>query len=182
MAKVFAGRYTAEFEGSFVVFLIGMRVNRLRAIRKWLPTALAMGPMLRTLYQHPQKGFLGGMNFRSGRTVLMVQYWRSFEDLERFARDREDPHLAAWRRFNRVIGSDGSVGVFHESYLVPAGHFESIYANMPLFGLAAAARHVPITGRRNTARERVEQPPNDVAQPAEQHDSKIEISASASGR
>lgn len=36
---VFPGRYTAQLDGSFVVFIIGMRVNKLWAIHKWLPVA-----------------------------------------------------------------------------------------------------------------------------------------------
>jgi hypothetical protein len=140
----------------FVVFLIGMRVNRLRSVRKWLPTLMAMGPMLRTLFEHPEKGFLGGQTYLSWRGVTMVQYWRSFEDLERFARDRDDPHVEAWRRFNRTIGSDGSVGIWHETYVVAAGGYEAIYGNMPVFGLASATQHVPVARRGDSARQRRE--------------------------
>ena len=49
MAKVMPGRYTAQIEEPFVVFLIGMRINKFFAFRKWIPVARAMGPMLRTL-------------------------------------------------------------------------------------------------------------------------------------
>jgi hypothetical protein len=31
-----------------------MRINNLFAVRKWLPTLRAMGPMLNELYQHPE--------------------------------------------------------------------------------------------------------------------------------
>jgi len=155
MARVFAGRYTAKIEGSFVVFMIGMRINHFWQVWKWIPTAAAMGPMLRTLYQHPEKGFLGGRTFLSGRGPALIQYWRSFEDLERFARGQDDPHLAAWKQFNRMVGADGSVGIWHETYLVGAGQYEAVYGNMPAVGLAAAAEHVPATGRRETARRRL---------------------------
>ena len=59
MAKVIPGRFTAQADEPFVVFLIGMRIKKFLAFRKWIPTAMAMGPMLRALYQHPEKGFLG---------------------------------------------------------------------------------------------------------------------------
>ncbi len=36
------GRVTATLEGDFVVFMIGMRFNKLWAIHKWLPVFLAM--------------------------------------------------------------------------------------------------------------------------------------------
>jgi len=155
MSKVIPGRFTADIEGPFVVFLIGMRVNKFFAFRKWFATAMAMGPMIRTLYEHPEKGFLGAQTFFNLRGVVTIQYWRSFEDLERFARDKNDPHLGAWRRFNKSIGSDGSVGIWHESFLVDAGKYEALYGNMPVFGLASAAKHVSATGRRETARRRL---------------------------
>jgi len=155
MSKVIPGRFSADIEGPFVVFIIGMRVNKFFAFRKWIATAMAMGPMIRTLYEHPEKGFLGAQTFVYWRGVATVQYWRSFEDLERFARDKNDPHLGAWRRFNKSIGSDGSVGIWHESFLVDAGKYEALYGNMPVFGLASAAKHVPATGRRETARRRL---------------------------
>lgn len=156
MAPVIPGRFTAHTDQPFVVFMIGMRINRLWAVSKWLPTARAMGPMLRTLQQHPEKGFLGGESFLYGRGVGLIQYWRSLEDLERFARNPEDPHAAAWQRFNRTIGSDGSVGIWHETYIVQPGQFESIYVNMPVFGLAKAMHHVPATGQRATAQGRIQ--------------------------
>ncbi len=64
-------------------------------------------------------------------------------------------HLSAWRQFNKSIGSDGSVGIWHETYLVDPGKYEAVYGNMPVFGLAAATKHVPAVGRRETARRRL---------------------------
>lgn len=155
MAKVMAGRFTAQIDESFVVFMIGMRVNNFLAFSKWVPTAQAMGPMLQTLYTSPEKGFLGGETFVYWPGIAILQYWRSFEDLERFARAKEDPHLSAWRRFNKAIGTDGSVGIWHETYMVEAGRYEAIYGNMPVFGLASATKHVPVVGKRETARRRL---------------------------
>lgn len=172
MAQILPGRFAASHEESFVVFIIGMRVNKLLAVRKWLPVGAAMGPMLQTLYQHPEKGFLGGQTFFYWRGVALIQYWRSFEDLERFARNRDDPHLAAWQRFNKAIGADGSVGIWHETYLVDAGQYEAIYGNMPVFGLAAATRHVPAVGRRATARRRLGGE-NEAAVPTPEMESRV---------
>jgi hypothetical protein len=156
VTTIFNGRFTADVQGDFVVFLIGMRINRLRQVRKWLPVARAMGPMLETLYQHPELGFLGGQSFFSWRGVTLVQYWRSFADLERFARDPAFTHLGAWKAFNQAVGGDGTVGIWHETYLVRAGDYETVYGNMPRFGLAAAAGHVPAVGTRETARLRLQ--------------------------
>ncbi len=155
MAEIFKGRYTADMQGDFVVFLIGMRVNKLLAVRRWAPVFSAMGPMLSTLYRHPEKGFLGGHTFVSWRTILSVQYWRSTEDPERFAQNPGDAHLPAWRKFNQAVGANGSVGIFHETYAVHAGEYESVYGNMPRCGLAAVSNHVPAAGRRETMRGRL---------------------------
>src|SRR5687768_10162745 len=155
---VFAGRFTAQMDEPFIVFLIGMRVNKLWQLKKWVPTAMAMPPMLQELFTHgEEKGFLGGeMFYRFGPlTTMMVTYWRSFEDLERFARSKDDPHLPAWKEFYKRVGNDGSVGIYHETYVIPAGHHETIYGNMPLFGLAAATQHVPVTGHLHAARKRL---------------------------
>jgi Domain of unknown function (DUF4188) len=89
------------------VFLIGMRVNRIFAVRKWLRTARAMKSMLRALRTHPEKGFMGGQAIRYRRGLGLIQYWRSFDDLERFARNPSEPHLAAWRRYNQTSGPAG---------------------------------------------------------------------------
>ncbi|WP_414567514.1 DUF4188 domain-containing protein [Nostoc sp. CCY 9925] len=155
MPQVMPGRFTAEIDEPFVVFLIGMRINKFFAFSKWIPTAMAMSPMLRSLQQNPDKGFLGGEGFVYSRGVGLIQYWRSFEDLERFARNPADAHLEAWQRFNRAIGADGSVGIWHETYLIDPGKYEAVYGNMPVFGLAAATKHVPAKGRKETARRRL---------------------------
>ena len=155
MLPIYPGRFTADTDEPFVVFLIGMRINQPLAFRKWVPTALAMAPMLRSLSRNPQSGFLGGeaILYRGG--VGLIQYWRSAEDLERFARSPQEAHLKAWQRFNKAVGKDGSVGIWHETYQVAAGRYEAIYANMPRFGLGAAMPHVPVGKRGETARERL---------------------------
>ncbi|WP_366289621.1 DUF4188 domain-containing protein [Paenibacillus sp. AN1007] len=153
MAKIYKGRYTAQIEGEFVVFIIGMRINRLWAIHKWLPVFNSMGPMIKELYQNPDTGFLGTEFLVNWRGVTLLQYWRSYDELETYARG--GLHLEAWKRFNKSIGSDGSVGIYHETYKAQTGSHESIYANMPKFGLAKVSDHVPASGRRATSRRRM---------------------------
>ena len=169
MAQVIDGRFTARMDEPFVVFMIGMRINNFFAFNRWVPTMRAMGPMLRELYRYPEKGFLGGEFFLYWRGPALVQYWRSFEDLERSARDPEDPHLPAWHRFNQSVGSFGSVGIWHETYIVERANFEAIYSNMPPFGLAKATEHVPAIGRRETAKRRLMRDENEPAVPSPEH-------------
>ena len=53
MATIIAERMTAEIDGEVVVFLIGMRINRMWKIHKWFPVAMAMPRMLRELQADP---------------------------------------------------------------------------------------------------------------------------------
>jgi Domain of unknown function (DUF4188) len=152
--EVQRGRYTADIDGDFVVFLIGMRINHPLRVRKWWPVAAAMPRMLKVLSQHPELGCLGSQQW-FGRTTLLVQYWRDFESLDRFARDKDLPHLEPWRRFNRAVRASGDVGIWHETFRVRAGEYEALYGNMPVFGLAAAARHLPTGQKANTAAARI---------------------------
>ena len=160
---VHKGRFTAKPDGDVVVFLIGMRFNKPWKVRRWLPVVLAMPRMLRALGEHPELGCLGTHQW-IGRTTIIVQYWKSFEHLDRFARDEQLPHLEPWRRFNRVVRASGDVGVWHETYRVRAGDYEAVYANMPACGLAAATNHVPVAGVGQSAAARlgVPEPPPSV--------------------
>lgn len=126
-----------------VVFLIGMRINRLRKVRSWWPVFVGMPQMVRELEQHPDAGLLGARSFWSGRMFLTVQYWRSAEDLGRYARDPGLRHHPAWKAFNRAAAGSGDVGVFHETYTVGRDDVETLYGNMPPVGLALAHTWVP---------------------------------------
>ena len=155
MAKIFPGRYTARIEGPFVVFLIGMRINRLLRPDKWGPVARAMPPMLQELAANKDSGFLHAEFFLTWRGVTTLQYWRSFEHLHAYAHARDAKHLPAWAAFNRSVGNNGSVGVWHETYQVAAAQYECVHVNMPLWGLAAAGEHLPATGRMSDAKSRM---------------------------
>lgn len=152
--KVIQNRTCAEVDGEAVVFLIGMRINKLWKVHKWLPVLKAMPRMLKELEQRPELGFLGH-HLWVGRTLLVLQYWRSVEQLNAYAKDRNHLHLPAWAAFNKAIGKNGDVGVWHETYKVKPGDFETIYVNMPLFGLGKATRNVPISGRKESAAGRM---------------------------
>jgi hypothetical protein len=148
-------RMTADLDGEFVVFLIGMRINRPWKLHKWIPVAAAMGPMLRVLATRKDLGLLGFHTWISPTGPLVVQYWRSAEHLERFARDTTLPHHDAWRKFNQRVATSGAVGIWHETYVVAAGQHESVYVNMPRFGLGMAGEHLPVVRRGKTAAERL---------------------------
>jgi hypothetical protein len=154
MPDIDTRRTAADLKGEVVVFLIGMRVNRAWKVHKWLPVALALPRMLRELFAHPELGFLYGESW-FGRTSIMVQYWKSFEALEAYAKSRDHEHLPAWAAFNRAVADSGDVGIWHETYRVHPGDVETLYHNMPLFGLAHATGAAPATGRRESAAGRM---------------------------
>lgn len=153
MNKINKGRYIAEVDDDLVLFIIGMRINKFFSFNKWIPVFKAMGPMIRELYQNPQLGFLHTEFLFSWRRITLIQYWRSFEQLEAYAHGKT--HLVAWKEFNNKIGNDGTVGIYHESYRITKNNAEAIYNNMPRFGLAQAYSIAPVTKKTNSARERI---------------------------
>jgi hypothetical protein len=149
------GRHTARIEGDFVVFLIGMRINKPWKLREWSFMFRAMPRMIKELEADPESGFLGATQGLWTTGPSLVQYWRSFEHLERYARDPEAEHLPTWREFNRRLRASGDVGIWHETYRVRAGEYEAIYGDMPRVGLAAAGDLVPIGSTNDTAAARI---------------------------
>lgn len=155
MEQPATGRYTAQSDKPVVLFLIGMRINRLRDVGRWAFVAAAMPKMLKELESRPESGLLWYRNYLSLPVLMVQQFWDSFDKLLAYAHDREGKHFPAWGEFNRRIGyANGSVGIWHETYLVEPGKFECIYGNMPLFGLAAATARVSAEGRLAAARDR----------------------------
>ena len=157
-AGVRGGQYVADPQvDDVVVFVIGMRINRLRRVRTWWPVFVGMPRMLRELAAS-DRGLLGAHSLFGGRTLVTIQYWRSAEELGAYARDTSLSHAPAWAAFNKDAAATGDVGIFHETYVVPADRVESVYGNMTEFGLAAAFGSVE-RGRgegRTTAHERLE--------------------------
>ncbi|MFE0459943.1 DUF4188 domain-containing protein [Kitasatospora sp. NPDC058965] len=151
------GHTTAAAEGEVVLFLIGMRINHFRAPHHWLPVMLGMPRMLRELSAEPDSGLLGYQLLTgSPRTYYVVQYWESTEKLLHYASAPEKLHHGAWARINRMMRDSGQhVGLWHETYVVPAGNYETIYHDMPAFGLAGATGVLPLESRGRTARQRL---------------------------
>ena len=122
MVNPIAQRMSAQVLGGFVLFLIGLRINKPWKIHKWLPVFLAMPRMLRELAAHPESGFLG--HVMSPRVI--VQYWRLFDHLEVYARSKDHEHWPAW-----VGSTRGSVEVGRTSEF-GTKRIKSSLANMRL--------------------------------------------------
>jgi len=107
--------------------------------------------LLKELAARPESGFLGHI---AGMKVI-VQYWRSFEHLDAYAKSQDREHWPAWVAFNKSVGnSRGDVGIWHETFQAHAGEYETVYSGMPPFGLGKVGKLVPATGRRESARGR----------------------------
>lgn len=158
-AGIINERVCAEIDGEFVVFLIGMRINKLWKIRSWLPVLRAMPRMLKELEAQPALGLLATRYIFMGRVLGVVQYWRSVEALQAYAHAPDRAHRPAWRRYNDLIGTNGDVGIWHETYAVPVAYSESVYVNMPRFGLGLAGTLFPARGARASAAKRLKRHP-----------------------
>ncbi|KYG33581.1 DUF4188 domain-containing protein [Alkalihalobacillus trypoxylicola] len=154
MSKIFDGRFTADHHEKLTVFMIGMRINKWWKIHKWWPVFVAMPPMIRELSVNKQLGCLSMESFFGLRTSFLLQYWRSEEELLAYAKD--GTHLKAWKRFNQLVRNNDAVGIYHETYLIDKGQNESLYYNMPAFGLGKASKAIPVTPSLNTARQRLQ--------------------------
>ena len=151
--NLYKGRYTVENKEDIVVFIIGMRINKMIKPHRWIPTMKAMGPMLKELYQNRELGFLGGEILFSWRKITLIQYWSSFDKLEAYAHG--EVHSKVWKDFYRNAFNNECVGIFHESFQVQAKHYEALYVNMPKRGLGKARDHVKVNKATNNARERL---------------------------
>jgi hypothetical protein len=155
MSELINERICAEVEGEIVVFLIGMRINRLWKVWKWLPVAMAMPRMLKELAAHPELGMLSARGQFGLRNLSFLQYWKSAGYLRAYAHAADKTHLPAWQAFNASVGTGGDVGIWHETYVVPDGQLETVYVNMPRYGLGLAGTLFPAKGLRASAAKRL---------------------------
>jgi len=137
MADVKKQRLEADIQTPFVVFVIGFRINTYWKIHKWLPVLRAFKAIHQELDAKPEIGCMGYETW-SGRGRLSMQYWRSYDELINYARDKSANHFPAWFAFNANGDSAGDVGLWHEVYMAKPGTFRAVYKNMPPVGLGRA--------------------------------------------
>ena len=152
MATVTAERVSAEIDGEFVVFLIGMRINRKWKIHKWLPVFRARRKMLAELEAHPESGFIS--HSESGRIAIL--YWRTFEQLEYFAREADKERSPAWIDFNaKVERSRGDLDVWREIYVIKPGKYEAVHGGLPAVGQGKVGHLKAWSSRKSDAEPRL---------------------------
>ena len=143
---------TVESDQDIVVFLIGARINKWWLLPVSLPILARMGAMLKELRADESSGLLGVQPLGMGGTV---QYWRSLEHLERYANDRAKQHRPAWLLFMKKLFKSSAAGIWHETFFVRAGEYESVYTNMPRFGMGRFKELVVARGRRESFAKRL---------------------------
>ncbi len=152
--------YTAGNEHEFVFFRIGMRFNGLKSWRglgEFLATAAKMPFMLAEQQAHPEIGMLSTRTSLSWPNVEVTQFWRSYDDLNAYASARDRKHAPAWAWWNGMAKS-GTVGIWHETYRIAPGTYESIYGFMPEHGLAKATVFRPLEPDETRSKQRIDKP------------------------
>ncbi|KAM0717477.1 hypothetical protein Q7P37_007329 [Cladosporium fusiforme] len=132
-------------DSEIVVFLIGFRNNH--------PLGLlgpgvkevgdAFGQMVKDLEKHTEEfGFLGATSWLNAATrttqneTLVVCYFQSVEGLHKFA--HSDYHMKTWLWWNKHVKNRPYMSIYHETYHVPKGNWETIYVNSHISGLPSA--------------------------------------------
>lgn len=156
---------THAHEDDVVVFNIGMTIRRKHRIDLWWPVFTAMPAMISELSRNraaadrgeaEDLGFIGAYTLMGRHGPWVVQYWRSTEQLYRYASSADAKHLPAWKRFNAVARKHPeAVGIWHETFAVPATGIETLYGNGAHIGLGALTGTVEATRRGRGARERL---------------------------
>ena len=139
MTVIFKERMVPLTLSRFVVFLFGIRINKIWKVYKWLPVIRARNRIIKELYLAKDSGFIAHES-QLGNPLITIQYWRSYSQLVEYARDKSREHFPAWVAFNERYSGDGDIGIWHESYLIKEGCYEAVYKNMPVFGLGRATQ------------------------------------------
>ena len=130
-----------------VVFLIGTRINHPLGLFAPGVTQLKFPEMVKDLEEHSEEyGFLGITNWinSSDRTtnseLMMVCYFRNNEGLQKFA--HAPFHRDNWDWWNKNVKKHPHISIYHETYHVPKGHWESIHVNSHISGLNTTAHKI----------------------------------------
>ncbi|KAL9126011.1 MAG: hypothetical protein Q9217_004862 [Psora testacea] len=68
-----------------------------------------------------------------GNYQVQLSYWKSIDHLRNFA--THSVHADGRRWLERTRQQHAHIGTFHETYVVPPGHYETIYENFHPFGM-----------------------------------------------
>ncbi len=167
---------TDTHEGEIVVFMLGMKVLRPWRIDQWGFVFVSMLRMMTEIETNRRRakgqggdlGYLGGFTTVGINGPVTTQYWRSSDDLIRYAHAEDRVHRGAWLTLYRLAhrASKAGVGLWHETYVVPQGQHETIYGNMKPIGLGKLVGSIPLNEKSRTASDRLGDPAREPSVPA----------------
>lgn len=79
---------------------------------------------------------------QSNNQVMAACYFRSLEELHRYA--HSPLHREAWNWWNSITKTHPHLSIMHEVYHAPKGHWENIYVNYHLTGIANMRAEVKV--------------------------------------
>lgn len=136
---------TPHGHGQMTVFVLGFQSSHplgkfgpgVQAIQDY---AMAMYSDLEDAHHRTTNGFLGRTppllttDSPGSNAIFVITYWRSLEDLHKFA--ISESHMKGWKWFDSVTKQYPHLGIAHEVYEIPAGGWENVYHNFRRFGIA----------------------------------------------
>ncbi|MCJ1317951.1 hypothetical protein MMC15_003278 [Xylographa vitiligo] len=157
---VYQGRATAMIpleDGSFpdkasdheiVLFIVSTRSSHAQG--RFAPGYIAAGDYFQAMLKEAERndlqwGYLGktscliATDDEASNTLVWLTYWKTVDQLHDFARG--GPHRAGWDWYSSVAKKYPYIGIGHEMYSVPKGHWENIYCNLRPFGMGQT-RHI----------------------------------------
>ena len=105
MSRIRPERVTADIDGDFVVFLIGIRVNAWWKLHKWVPVFRAMPRMLRELSAQEESGLLGS-RYYSDHPVIPIEKTVAALNTDMISRNDPEHIEAGITDYVYLIGGD----------------------------------------------------------------------------
>ncbi|EHK25746.1 uncharacterized protein TRIVIDRAFT_219507 [Trichoderma virens Gv29-8] len=168
MADVISGKYTVQIpdkdgnppsepSGTDVaVIMLGLRNNHALGMfgTGGRETFLRFKAMFQELEDNKDSGFLGSSWYRSanerltGNGFMTVCYFRSVEDIDRFAHG--PLHRDTWDWFNNLVKTHPHLSIMHEVYTARKKNWENIFINYHLTGIGKILKPVIVNGKEYT--------------------------------
>ena len=119
--------------------LFGVRLDRLRGLPRFLSALRVLRRVLRRPERPPRARLPRRPGHRAGRTLIAVQYWESFDALDAWLATTASPIAAVGGDTCEALrrGSDRPLA---QDLPGQPGGYESVYLDVPPWGLTTASR------------------------------------------
>lgn len=172
MAGVIQGKTSAQFPGStapsqksVVVIKLAARSNHplgffhphMRAISNYFRLMIKELDDQSERYDYLGANTYIGAERASNNETMIIAYFRTYEGLSTFSHAPGGIHRQAWSYWSDNVMGKGKSGegqmfsILHETYEMPAGHWENIYVNCQPTGLGATLHKVEVDSRGSWA-------------------------------